>query len=347
MRNIGNVDSMKAREKIFSISIGVTGRCNLNCTYCHYFKSRSRNKFAYDISDEQFIAYLNFIRAWNLSTQSPTSYRFSGGEPMILGDRLFDLANKAFDVVGTSPYILSAGKILDQDWILKARDSAISHIFLSIENPVNPDRGSVDPIKLAKRINKYNSKSLPVIPGVCVVPNNCFAKLHEICRWFYEEMGKIPLICEVNYGAYKTPSEEEWKQLEENLNRVVEDFFSKVHLNLFSSIIPEYAYGGIDPYLFELDLENSHKINNHNISEKIAEIKTYVKTKSYPMLLCKQDSCPWINFCKNTKWYWQNDERLSRSEKLLDYCRFKRIVSDAYYRILVDSNHPNTTCSIG
>jgi len=316
---------MDDRDKIYSISVVVTGRCNLNCSYCHFFRTRSRKDVAYDISDEQFMTYMKFIRAWSSSTQSPTSYRFSGGEPMILGDRLFSLANKALEIVGTPPYILTAGKNLDEDWISKARDSAISHIFVSMENPIRPDKGSVDPILLAQKIKTYNSESLPIIPGVCVVPNDCFSRLYEICCWFYNELGRIPLICEINYGSYVSPSEDEWKHLEENLCRVVEDFFPKTHLNLFSSVIPEYAYGGIDPYLFELDLDNFHEIRDDNIAEKIPEIKSYVEASSYPKLSCNQDYCPWISFCKNTKWYWQRDENLSKLE---------------------DANHPNTTNEI-
>ncbi len=45
--------------------------------------------------------------------------------------------------------------------------------------------------------------------------------------------------------------------LQKVLYDVVHDFGLVTPLNLFSSIIPEYAYGGDDPYLFELNLENS------------------------------------------------------------------------------------------
>lgn len=337
---------MNTSEKIYSISVGVTGRCNLNCTYCHYFKSHSRSNFAYDISDEQFIVYMNFIKSWIANVDAITSFRFSGGEPMILGDRLFQLADKAFEIVGARPYILTAGKDLSQEWVDKARNSAISHLYVSIENPINPDSGSVDPAVLAKKIRKYNSEDLPIVPGVCVIPNNCFAHLYEICHWFYNEMGTIPLICEINYGAYKAPTDNELKELGDNLGRVVEDFFSKTHLNLFSSIIPEYAYGGIDPYLFELNLENSHQITTNNILEKITEIESHTETSGYPRLYCKQSDCPWIKFCQNTKWYWQADKQLGRIEKLENYCRLKRLISDVCYKVLVDNKHQATKYSI-
>lgn len=333
-------------KKLYTFSVTVTGRCDSKCGYCHYYLTRNRKSFSYDISTEQFSAYMDFIRHWNKTMPGKTYYRFSGGEPTILGDKLFQLADIGFQKTGLRPFVLTAGKYLNKSWIKKARQSKISHVFVSVENPINPDGGAPNPMEIVKKIRNYNSPELPIVPGVCVVPNNCFKHIYKICEWFYEELGRIPLICEINYGLYKSPNEDEWQCLENTLPAVIKDFFPKTQLNLFSSIVPEYAYGGSDPYVLELDLENTHKIDKNNYKTKLNGFVDRLNNTNYPKLNCFQINCCWQEFCQNTKWYWRRDATNSSALKLRDYCRFKRIISDSYYRILVDSKHQKTVCFI-
>lgn len=346
MKDSGQDISENIRKKIYTVSVGVTGRCNCSCTYCHYFKSRSRQKFAYDISDSQFDIYMRFIKLCNEYVDGKISYRFSGGEPMVLGERLFKLANKGFDITNIRPFILTAGKAMSKSWVLAAQNSAISHVFVSVENPIFPDSGAPNPKRIVHLIKEYDTDKFPIRAGVCVIPTKAFRNLYDICAWFLDKLGYIPLICEINYDSYQRPTENEWMDLQKVLYDVVHDFGSVTPLNLFSSIIPEYAYGGDDPYLFELNLENSHNLSQDNLENKIEEVIKGVHTISYQPLACPQTECPWQDVCSNTKWYWQCDRVLSRQEKLRDYCRFKRIASDAYYRVFVDRNHVETKCSI-
>lgn len=346
MKNV-EVDVQESdNEKIYTVSVGVTGRCNCHCTYCHYFKSRSRQQFAYDISDSQFDVYMRFIKLCSERINGKLSYRFSGGEPMILGERLFELANRGFDITNIKPFILTAGKKLNKNWVVSAQNSAISHAFVSVENPIFPDPGAPDPKRIVRLIKEYSTDKFPIRAGVCVIPAKAFRNLYDICTWFFEELGYIPLICEINYDSYQSPTENEWMDLQNVLYDVVHDFGLITPLNLFSSVIPEYAYGGDDPYLFELNLENSHNLLQNNLEDKLIEVFRSVHAVSYQPLVCSQNACPWLDVCNNTKWYWQHDKILSRKDKLKDYCRFKRIASDAYYRVFVDSSHGETECSI-
>ncbi|MFA6515426.1 MAG: radical SAM protein [Candidatus Paceibacterota bacterium] len=337
---------LSSREKIYTFSVGVTGRCNAFCNYCHYYANRNRESVAYDISTEQFIAYMDFIHYWCERIEGITSYRFSGGDPMVLGDRLFELAKIGFQKTGLHPFILTAGKELNKKWVDKAIQSQISHVFVSVENPFRPNKGAPNPFKVVESIKEYNSSQMPIVPGVCVIPNDCFKDLYKICEWFYKELGEIPLICEVNYSTYKTPTDDEWLALEDNLPFVIKDFFPQTKLNLFSSVVPEYAYNGKDPYVFDLNLENTHGITEHNYKSKLDGFIEKLKTVNYPKLDCVKVECPWHEYCQNVKWYWKDNVGQCLNHKIDDYCRFKRIVSDAYYRNLVDSNHPATLCRI-
>lgn len=335
-----------AQEKIYTFSVGVTGRCDSSCSYCHYYATRDRKSVSYDISTKQFIAYMKFIRHWCATVPGKTFYRFSGGEPTVLGDRLFELANIGFQHTGARPFILTAGKRLEKSWVEKAKRSQISHIFVSVENPIDPQRGAPNPFGVVQMIRECNSPELPIVPGVCIVPNNCFKYLYRICEWFYKELGRIPLICEVNYSPYQSPNEDEWRDLERELPKVIKDFFPLTQLNLFSSVVPELAYGGKDPYVFDLNLENTHCIDLVNYQTKVDEFIGYLETVSYPRLHCNQTKCPWNMFCQNTKWYWQIQAKKFSLPKLRDYCRFKRVISDAFYRTLIDPSHISTTCEV-
>lgn len=342
----GGEHSRVERPKLYTLNIGVTGRCNAACSYCHYFRAHNRREVAYDISDELFDTYIDFIAHWMDTVSDHTTYRFSGGDPLVLGDRLFSLADRAYARTSVRPFVLTSGNALSEAWVKKAGRSAISHVFVSIENPIRPDSGAPNPRKVAKAIRKLDSASLPIAPGVCVIPNNCFKHLYEICCWFYDELGRIPVISEINYSAYNSLTEAEWSDLSVNLERVIRDFHHKTPLNLFASVSPELAYGTTDPYIFHLGLENTYGMNRGNVREKLATVVEKLIAKNYTKLRCLRTRCNWWAFCESTLSYWQGDKNNSREKKLTDYCRFKRLVNDAYYRVLIDADHKPSILNI-
>jgi MoaA/NifB/PqqE/SkfB family radical SAM enzyme len=342
----GSRSGRRARGRLFTFNIVVTGRCNAACTYCHYYLQHDRKAVKYDIAADQFDAYMRVVRHWTETVPGYTRYRFSGGDPMVLGDRLFELADRGYQLTNLRPFMLTAGKALNSTWAQRARNSAISHVFVSVENPIRPDPGAPDPHRVVAAIRELDSKELPIVPGVCVVPNDLFGRLYDICVWFYERLGRIPVIHEINYDAYQSPTEEQWEQLADNVTRVVRDFSRITALNLFPSVSPELGYGGHDPYIFELDLENTYGIDGSNYDQKLVDIATKLERGNYPRLSCPVTECDWWEFCDNTKWYWQGDRHHSRQTKLREYCRFKRLLNDAYYRELVDSSHSSNQAGI-
>lgn len=335
----GSEQSRVARPKFYTVNIGVTGRCNSACSYCHYYRVHNKKDIAYDISDDLFDTYIDFIACWMDNIPGETTYRFSGGDPMVLGDRLFKLADRARARTSLKPFILTSGGALSESWVKKAARSSINHVFVSIENPIRPDSGAPDPKKIVKAIRDLDSESLPIAPGVCVIPNDCFKHLHEICSWFYDELGRIPVISEINYSAYTPPTEVEWNDLSVNLERVICDFHHKTPLNLFASVSPELAYGATDQYMFHLGLENIYGLNRQNVREQLTAIADKLIARNHTPLRCPQTACNWWSFCQNTQAYWQGDKNNAKDRKLADYCRFKRLLNDTYYRVLVEADH--------
>lgn len=298
------------------------------------------------MSNAQYETYLKFIQLWKERVGGYVQYRFSGGDPMVLKERLFQMADRGLVVTGQKPFILTAGKALTEHWAEEARAHAISHLFVSVENPFDPDSGAPNPVKVVDAIARCHTDAMPVLPGVCVVRNRSFHRLYDICEWFYERLGRIPLLSEMNFDTYESPTEVEWEALERNLERVVRAFHGKTPLRLFPYVSPELSYGGNDPYIFDLDLENSYGMDEENYVAKLDEFLARLDRENYPALACPKRECTWWEFCDNTKWFWQGDRRNDPTKKLRDYCRFKRILNDVHFRLLVDPSHERTNVAI-
>lgn len=108
------------KEETNHFSIILTSKCNLNCSYCHFFSKHDRAN-ALDLPENLLDDYLNFIKYFNKHTISKNSVRFSGGDPIILGDKLFEIADKTYKITNLKPFILTGGKGINKDWINKAQ----------------------------------------------------------------------------------------------------------------------------------------------------------------------------------------------------------------------------------
>jgi pyruvate-formate lyase-activating enzyme len=321
-----------------TFSILVTERCNLACTYCHFFAARGKKDVRRDMPDDLFEIYTSFIKYFAENSGTEVTYRFSGGDPTVLGDRLFDLAGRALKKIGTKPYVLTGGKCIDQAWIDRAKP-VISHLFVSLESPLSPDRGALKPEETMRIIKKYNSPDMPLLLGATVLRNSDFKNLYEVCRIVYEELGQLPNIQEINYLPYESPTEEELYDLYDNLRRVVADFHNKAPLNLFSYISPEFTslHNKKQVFLSDMDMDNSFKMTMDNMDEMLKIITDY-QWVNYPAVKCDKTDCEWREGCQRIKWLWkQPSPTISADKKFADYCRFKKTVNAAFY----DALYPN------
>jgi hypothetical protein len=82
---------------------------------------------------------MNFVNYFKENSKTLVQWRMSGGDPIVLGERLFSLAEKGYKITGIHPYILTAGRGITEEWILKARKSPLQNAFISVENPFDPD----------------------------------------------------------------------------------------------------------------------------------------------------------------------------------------------------------------
>lgn len=328
---------LKSKKKfILCFSIIVTGRCNANCSYCHFFGTRNRSDVSYDITDELFDIYAFFISKAKkvLPSNFEVQSRFSGGEPLILGNRIFELAKRVYTVTGIRPYILTNGKEINSDFVNSAKKSYISHLCVSLENPLDPDKGAPNPIKIIDKIKRYNSDGFPIIPAVTVIANKHFRNLYKICRIFYEKLRCLPVISEISVNSFVPPTRKQLEDLYKNVFKVVKYFHLRTAVKLFPDISPELYFGEYGHCVFHLGLENTHKLTKSIIKTKLVTILNQLN-ENYRDSNCKNKNCEWFEDCKRVIWIWKEGfGKITPEEKMKSYCDMKRTINTAFLKAL-------------
>jgi len=330
------LNNFNKQKNILCFSIIVTGRCNANCSYCHFFATHDRKNIGYDITDALFDTYVLFISEAKkiLPINIEIQCRFSGGEPLLLGDRIFDLATRVYSFTHIMPYILTNGEAIDKKFVNLAKKSYLNHLYVSIENPLDPDKGAPDPIKIMNKIKKYNSEDFPIIPGVTVIKNEHFKNLYKICRIFYEKVGYLPVFSEVSFNSFGSPTRKQLNDLYKNVFKVVRCFYPKTAIRLFPDISPELYCGGHGHYILQLDLENSYKLTKNNTKTKLRTVLNCLN-RGYLELKCKNKNCEWYNDCRRVKWIWKEGfGKFTSDEKIKNYCNLKKTINNAFFDAL-------------
>lgn len=262
---------------------------------------------------------------------------------MVLGDRLFSMAAKGYEVVGTKPYILTAGKALSETWIEKAKRSLLSHACVSLENPLSPDPGAPNPHIVLAKIKALNSDQFPLKLGLTVVRNQDFAKLYAICEYVYNEIGILPNLAEINYDKFVVPTNQEIEDFQENIYKIFKRWLRESRINIFSYISPEiYAdHGRVQSYLVELDINDPYMIRaSENYDQIIDKIIHFQENYSYPKSNCPEKQCPWQKNCERVKWHWVASypgNPVTREMRFSSYCKLKKSFMTAYTMAVLES----------
>lgn len=317
------------KDDIWALSFTITGRCNCDCSYCHFYASRDREKYNYDMSDEQFDNYVSLIKHIKTKYHNKIQVRFSGGEPLILGDRLFELSKRLFDKTGCSSYVLTNGRLLTPEIIEKSKKSHIKAYLVSIENPYDQSEGAPNTDSALQKIKEYNCEDVQVLPAIMVIKNKHFDKLFDIANYVYDKIGMLPSYSELTYHAFETPSQKEIDNLYENVKKIAIKYYGIAAIRIFPYISPELYANDQKNYLSELDLENSIGVTSDNISE-VAENMFQKLHNSYKENPCQENDCDWYEDCRIIKWMWlhsYDNSTISIEQKLKDFCNMKKAIN--------------------
>lgn len=328
-----NMESILKKEDIWALSITITGRCNCNCSYCHYYAYRDRDKYNFDMDENLFRNYVELIKVIQQKYHQKLQVRFSGGEPLVIGDKLFVYSNYLYQQTGLRPYVLTNGKALNIDIIKKAKKANISAFLVSVENPFDESEGAPSTEETLKKIAELDNSDVRVLPAVVVVKNKYFGRLKEICDLFYSKIHMLPVISELTFHAFQSPSQKELRDLYDNVRSIAEEYYGIAPIRIFPYISPELYASGDKNYLNELDIENTIGITDTNVKE-IAPMLMQKLEKSYRKYDCGNKACDWYQDCKVIKWLWFLDDQKSSSLKgrrLEDYCSMKKAINQGLY----------------
>lgn len=318
------------------LSIVSTGRCNCDCSYCHFYASHDRKLYNRDIDFKLLRRYVEYIKYLKEITPNITC-RLSGGEPLIMGDKMFDITDYIASETGTKPYVMTNGKLLTEGIIKKAIKHNVSSFVVSVENPFDVSLGAVDAYETIDKYTLLQNDIVPLYFGMMVLENSQYENILKIADLFYEKTGVVPPMCEVNYLPYKSPSEIEMEALYQNVKALVKKYNGKTPLSLFPYVIPEYYSGNQKgtEYLTELPIDDKHNMLNKD-NEAVLLSTCEQIDKSYFTYDCPNRECDWYDSCHHLKWVWKMDTKILNSkEKMKDYCKYKKVLSDAFFDALV------------
>lgn len=317
---------------IWALSFTITGKCNCDCSYCHFYANRDRKKYNINMDYDLFMNYVELIKFIKKTYHKELQIRFSGGEPLMIGENLFKYSNIIYRELGYKPYVLTNGKLLDEDIIEKAYKANISAFLVSIENPYDQSENAPSTDEVLEKIRKYNKAKVPVLPAIMVVKNEYFDKLFEICNYVYERTKILPSFSELTYHAFQIPTEEDINALYSNIFEIAKKYYKVTPIRMFPYLSPELYANNQKNYLSELDIENSIGITNDNI-ESVAKNMFLKLNRSYIKNPCRDSECEWFEDCKFIKWLWlyTYNDNISLEQKLDAFCRMRKALNKGLF----------------
>lgn len=193
------------REKDLAVlTFDVTWYCPVKCPYCYIAMKVSRD-------DKTILPKEDLVQECKVGAQyGIKEYRFSGGEPTTIGDRLFEYADTVYDITGLKPTLLTSGVGITDKWLSKARNK-FSVIAVSVENPLEPLQTVVDHKRVLEIIREYASEELPLRYGLTLVTASHFKNIETIFDILYENVNR-QFMPQLDYPCLKdsvsaTPSE--------------------------------------------------------------------------------------------------------------------------------------------
>ncbi len=311
---------------VFSI-IG-TGRCNCRCDYCHFYGRYPRETVRFDIEPDLFNRYVHLIKHVQ-GKASRVSCRFSGGEPLVMGNRLFMLSDKVHAETGIEPFVLTNGLLLDDEVIEEAGRHHVSSFVASVENPLHSENSLVSYERIVSLYRRHSSSKARVRFGMMVVRNDQFSRMKEIVDMFWSDCGAIPPMCEVNYGLFESPSKDQLNDLRRSVSDIVREYHGRCPLHLFPYVIPDLYPSNKRSQEIIIELPLVDKLGLMGMDDDAAcSVLEERLDRSYFVYECDKE-CAWKEGCGRLKWLWNKPNRDGTS-RIDDYCRLRRTLCEAY-----------------
>jgi len=305
------------------LTFNLTWFCPVRCPYCYRAASTDQNSKKV-LSKEDLIQECRVAAQYGIQ-----EYRFSGGDPLSIGDTLFEYADIVYDLTGKKPVVMTSGYSINDKWLKKARNK-FSAIAVSVENPLNPLQKVVDNKRILEIIKDNTSDEIPLVYGLTLVTADYFQDIVEIFELLYENVDQkfMPQLDYPSLRMFVQPSHSQLKDIRE----ATKVLFSKY------SIIPYYfvyLVGSLvwleqDSLRININLEPE---GNYQIYDSLLERwqveyrwQNYVRQQQRSSNICRK--CEWIDSCKHHP-FW---------ELKYEWCGLRKAIFEGMYEGLgIDS----------
>lgn len=295
------------------LTINASWLCPVKCSYCHVTEKASLNDSTI-LSRDALARELAFAKNNNV-----TEIRFSGGDPVVLGDKLFEYADLVYDITGRKPDLLTSGIGIGNKWMTKARGK-FGGIYVSVENPIEPIQTVVDNKRILHMIRDNVSDELPFRYGLTLVVAEHFKNIETIFDILYNNVNQ-QFMPQLDYPCLKDFVVPNPEQLGD-MYRATKSLFLKYGL------IPYYFVNliGSPVFLSKNSLRvvlNLHPDGKYNIYDTMIEAWQYAyRLKMYALKV--QNQSVTCNKCK-----WKKACRLHEGGQLqYDWCDLRRTIWD-------------------
>lgn len=275
---------------IVELTFNLTWYCPIHCEYCY----RARIN---DNSDMRILSEDALRRECQKAKQiGITQYRFSGGEPLSIGDKLFEYADIVYEVTGHKPVVLTSGYLITNNWLEKARNKFLS-IAISVDNPFKYSASN----KMLNMIREYTSKELPLTYGVTLVEATYFNKVFDIFKLMYENVDR-KFMPQLDYNClqnYVQPTKEQCNDLIENTKKIITTYGLPPYYFVYLIGSPLWIDNNIQRYVLNLHPEGNYQIYE-NMEERLSverRWRSYLREQQLNSKLCLK--CEWIDVCQH------------------------------------------------
>lgn len=191
---------LDSQKFLFPLILKVASRCNLACTYCHWFRDKSVYNFSpvikkeiFDLLETRLIHYL-----LNYYPKPELSIIFHGGEPLLVKKSFFDyMCSKLLEIGEKTKKsiklgVTTNGVLIDDDWckIFKNYNVGVS-VSLDGDKDINDKsridfKGNGSYAKIVSAITKIQANNLNLsILSVC----DPMSDPENICKHFVDKLG--------------------------------------------------------------------------------------------------------------------------------------------------------------
>lgn len=273
-----------------ALTFNVTWNCPVKCNYCYRAKSHSHE-------DPIILNTEDLIRvADDASRYGVNEYRISGGEPMSIGEKLFDYAEIIHDRTGKKPILMTSGHLIDDRW-LQSASNKFAAIAISIDNPIETKKSH----KCLSIVKSNTSDELPLTYGLTLISNEHFSNIVQVFDLMYKNVD-FQFMPQLDYPCLSyspPPSHEQLGILREQ---------TKILFNNYG-VIPYYFVYLIGSLLWlksasQRFVLNLHPEGNFQIYDSLIDRwrveyqwKNYILKQQENSAICQR--CSWLASCKH------------------------------------------------